>query len=91
MNKSYPKLRPVITFGMTIGGVNLNKKWTLKEIREYVKKNSECELLSNEYLGYSQKLLFKCSCGNEFEKTFTKFKGSNQRKCLSCLEPRPSR
>ncbi|MFS0782183.1 hypothetical protein [Bacillus sp. 1P06AnD] len=69
----------------------MNKKWTHKEIREFVKQNSECELLSNEYVGYSQKLLFKCSCGNEFEKTFTKFKRSNQRKCIRCLEPRPSR
>lgn len=81
----------MINFGITIGGVKLNKRWTLKDIREYVTKNSECKLLSNEYLGYSQKLLFKCSCGNEFEKTFTKFKGSNQRKCPDCLEPRPSR
>ena len=69
----------------------MNKRWTLKDIQDYVKKNSECELLSNEYTGFSQKLLLKCSCGNEFEKTFTKFKGSNQRKCIRCLEPRPSR
>ncbi|WP_144512329.1 hypothetical protein [Bacillus sp. FJAT-22090] len=69
----------------------MNKKWTIEQIREYVKKNSDSELLSNEYTGYSQKLQFKCSCGNEFEKTFTKFKGSNQKKCSSCQEARPSR
>lgn len=85
------KLFPVIKFGITVGGVNMNKKWTIENIRDYVTKNSECELLSNEFLGYSQKLLFKCSCGNNFEKTFTKFKGSNQRKCPNCLESRPSR
>lgn len=69
----------------------MNKKWTIEEIRDFVKKNSESELLSTEYLGYSQKLLFKCSCGTNFEKTFTKFKGSNQRKCSNCLASRPSR
>ena len=69
----------------------MNKKWTIEQIRDYVAKNSESELLSKEYTGFSQKLLFKCSCGNEFEKTFTKFIGSNQRKCSSCQEARPSR
>ena len=69
----------------------MNKKWTIESIRAFVTENSESELLSNEYLGYSQKLVFKCSCGNEFEKTFTKFKGSNQRKCSNCLEARTPR
>lgn len=69
----------------------MNKKWTIEQIRDFVTKNSDSQLLSNEYIGYSQKLLFKCSCGNNFEKTFTKFKGSNQRKCSNCQEPRPSR
>ncbi|WP_419959449.1 hypothetical protein [Psychrobacillus sp. BM2] len=69
----------------------MNKKWTIELIRDYVSKNSECALLSKEYVGYSQKLLFKCSCGTNFEKTFTKFKGSNQKKCSNCQEARPSR
>ncbi|GGA42707.1 hypothetical protein [Psychrobacillus lasiicapitis] len=69
----------------------MNKKWTIEQIREYVTKNSDSELLSKEYTGFSQKLQFKCSCGNEFEKTFTKFKGSNQKKCSNCQEARPSR
>ena len=44
----------------------MNKKWTIENIREFVTKNSESKFLSTEYLGFSQKLLFKCSCGNEF-------------------------
>jgi len=51
----------------------MNKKWTIENINEYVKKNSDSKLLSTEYHGFSQKLLFKCSCGNNFEKTLTKF------------------
>ncbi|MGE8080928.1 hypothetical protein [Peribacillus loiseleuriae] len=31
----------------------MNKKWTIENIRDYVTENSECKLLSNEYLGYS--------------------------------------
>ncbi|KOS71710.1 AraC family transcriptional regulator [Lysinibacillus contaminans] len=69
----------------------MNKKWTIENIREYVTKNSESKLLSTEYHGFSQKLLFKCSCGQNFEKTFTKFKGNNQRSCSDCVAPRPSR
>ncbi|MGB2872665.1 hypothetical protein, partial [Psychrobacillus psychrotolerans] len=67
----------------------MNKKWTIDEIRNYVSKNSESTLLSKEYVGYSQKLLFKCSCGTNFEKTFTKFTASNQKKCSNCQEARP--
>lgn len=69
----------------------MNKRWTIEKIREYVTNNSESKLLSTEYHGFSQKLLFKCSCGQNFEKTFTKFKGSNQRSCSDCVAPRPSR
>ena len=69
----------------------MNKKWTIEKIREYVTENSESKLLSTEYHGFSQKLLFKCSCGQNFEKTFTKFKGSNQRNCSDCVAPRESR
>jgi len=69
----------------------MNKKWTIDNIRDYVNKNSDCKLLSKEYVGYSQKLLLKCSCGNNFEKTLTKFKASNQKKCPNCSEVRTSR
>ena len=91
MKGRYPKLLAVNKFGITIGGVNMNKKWTIENISDFVKKNSDCELLSNEYRGFSQKLLFKCSCGDNFEKTLTKFKNNNQRKCPSCSENRTSR
>ncbi|MDN7246109.1 hypothetical protein QWY16_02925 [Planococcus shenhongbingii] len=69
----------------------MNKRWTIDKIREFVEKNSDSTLLSTEYHGFSQKLLFKCSCGNNFEKTFTKFNKNNQRKCDVCQPPRESR
>lgn len=57
----------------------MRKRWTIEEINKYVENNSESKLLSTEYHGFSQKLEFRCACGNTFEKTFTKFKKNGQR------------
>lgn len=62
----------------------MNKKWTISTIKEFVEKNSDSKLLTTEYHGFSQKLQFECACGNQFEKTFTKFKNKNQGKCETC-------
>lgn len=69
----------------------MGKRWTITGIEEFVNKNSESTLLTKQYQGYSQKLLFKCECGNNFEKTFTKFNNKNQRKCEVCQPPKISR
>lgn len=69
----------------------MKKRWNINQIKEFVEKNSESTLLSTEYHGFSQKLLFKCECGNNFEKTFTKFKNRYQRKCDVCQPPKESR
>lgn len=69
----------------------MKKRWNINQIKEFVEKNSESTLLSTEYHGFSQKLLFKCECGNNFEKTFTKFKNRHQRKCDVCQPPKESR
>ncbi|WP_034553168.1 hypothetical protein [Carnobacterium funditum] len=69
----------------------MNKQWTIGTIKEFVEKNSDSKLLTTEYHGFSQKLLFKCACGNNFEKTFTKFKNKKQRKCEACQPLKESR
>ena len=46
----------------------MNKRWTIERIREFVEKNSDSKLLTTEYHGFSQDLLFECACGNRFEK-----------------------
>ncbi|MFJ5788630.1 hypothetical protein ACQKNX_05645 [Lysinibacillus sp. NPDC093712] len=69
----------------------MNKRWTIGEIKKFVENNSESKLLTTEYLGFSQKLLFKCACGNNFEKTFAKFKNKNQTKCEVCQPIKESR
>lgn len=62
----------------------MKKHWTIDTIQEFVTKNSDSKLLTTEYHGFSQKLQFECACGNHFEKSFTKFKNKNQRKCEVC-------
>jgi hypothetical protein len=69
----------------------MNKRWTIDKIKAFVEKNSDSKLLSTEYHGFSQKLLFQCSCGNKFEKTFTKFNKNEQRKCDVCQPPKEPR
>lgn len=77
---------------MKYGGVEkMNKRWTIDKIKEFVESNSEGKLLTKEYRGYSQKLLIKCACGNNFERTFKKFKDNKQRKCDVCQPPKASR
>ena len=46
----------------------MNKQWTIGKIKEFVENNSESKLLTTEYHGFSQKLLFKCTCGSNFKK-----------------------
>ncbi|MCH4169483.1 MAG: hypothetical protein LKF42_09520 [Streptococcaceae bacterium] len=60
------------------------KKFNLDEIRQFVLNNSNCILLSSEYLNVDTKLLFLCPCGNEFFTTFYKFKNRNKRQCNNC-------
>lgn len=69
----------------------MQKRWTIEKIKEFVENNSESKLITTEYQGFSQKLLFTCSCGSNFEKTFTKFNNKNQRKCDVCQPPKESR
>lgn len=60
------------------------KKLTIEEVRQFVQENSDCELLSTEYVNADVKLKFRCGCGEEFEAAFTKFKHRNKRQCSRC-------
>lgn len=59
------------------------KKLNILDVRDYVVANSKCELISNRYINSTTPLLFKCSCGNIFEKSLNKFK-NGQRQCTKC-------
>lgn len=60
------------------------KKLTIEEVRQFVQENSDCELLSTEYVNAREKLEFRCGCGELFETEFTKFKHRGKRQCNKC-------
>jgi len=62
----------------------MSRKLSFKEVELFVKENSDCELISKEYINIDNKLLFKCSCGNLFETSFYNFRKKNKRQCNSC-------
>lgn len=59
-------------------------KWNIDSVREFVEKESDCKLLSTEYVKTKDKLKFLCKCGNEFETNFDTFKSKNKRQCNEC-------
>ena len=62
----------------------MGKKRTYAEVKEFVENNSDCELLSEEYVGTFEPLRFRCSCGAEFETSWHKFSSQNHRRCAEC-------
>lgn len=62
----------------------MGKERTYAEIREFVKNNSDCELLSGTYVGTFEPLRFRCSCGAEFEASWHQFYSQGKRRCASC-------
>jgi hypothetical protein len=60
------------------------RKLNYDYVKEFVENNSNCKLLSNDYLNNKQKLLFLCKCGKQFSTTFGKFKDRGKRQCNKC-------
>lgn len=61
------------------------KKATLQEVKEYIKTNSDCKLLSTEYKNAKEKLQIQCECGEEFERSYSNIKKKGC-KCDKCLK-----
>lgn len=64
-------------------------KWDIEKVNDFVRANSECELLSTEYVRYIDKLTFRCKCGSVFKTSFKEFKGRadrgiSKRQCNEC-------
>lgn len=63
--------------------------WDIEKVKQFVKENSGCQLLSDRYTNNKTKLRFLCGCGNEFQTTFKEFKGRKdrsqcKRQCNKC-------
>lgn len=65
-------------------GYMKHTKWDINKVRQFVKENSDCELITNEYKTVDTKMEFKCRCGQCFTTTFDKFRARNKRQCNSC-------
>lgn len=63
----------------------MSKKWELKSIKDFIKKESNCILLSEEYKDNKQRLEFQCECGEIFKKSWKEFVYENKRKCPKCF------
>jgi len=57
-----------------------------KDVKVYIENNSECKLLSNEYINAHENLKLKCSCGEIFHRTFANFKSSKHNLCPNCTQ-----
>lgn len=57
-----------------------------KEVKNFieVESNSNCKLISENYINCNTKLIIKCFCGQIFETSFIKFKTRNKRQCNEC-------
>jgi very-short-patch-repair endonuclease len=61
-----------------------SQKHTIEYVKKFIKENSECELLSKEYINAHEPILLKCKCGNTFETDFNHFQNQNKRQCKKC-------
>lgn len=64
----------------------MNKKWDIQKVKEFVKINSDCTILSNEYSNTLASLVFKCECGEIFTTTWKQFSSqkTKKRQCNTC-------
>lgn len=64
------------------------KTFSFDYVKNFIKNNSKCKLLSTEYINQTKKLKIECGCGETFETTFDSFKNSNKRQCDKCGQKR---
>lgn len=66
----------------------------METVKQFVKSNSGCELISDSFVSVHKKLTFKCGCGNVFTTTFKEFtrreteKYKPKRQCNECGKKR---
>lgn len=59
-------------------------RYTINDVRKFVKENSDCVLVSESVNKTTDILDFICRCGNPFDTTFSYFKHENKRHCDDC-------
>ena len=60
--------------------------YTIENIRTYIKNQKiDVKILSNEFNGFKDNLLWECKCGNKFYKSWEEFKYRKKYVCNSCF------
>ena len=63
------------------------RKWDFEKVDLYVKENSNCILLENEYKNPKYKMRFICgTCKNEFLRDFDHFVRAVDKDCVTCVK-----
>ena len=61
-----------------------HNKLTYGEVKDFIESNSDCKVLSTEYINSITKLKVECGCTNIFHVSYIKFKHRNKRQCNEC-------
>lgn len=74
--------------GEQVGKYTYRNKHTYAFIKNYieVESDSDCKLISEDYIKSSELLLLQCSCGNKFEISFDSFKKRKYKVCSECMQ-----
>lgn len=64
--------------------INKNKNLTNDEVKEIIETNSNCKLISTDYINRDSEMVLLCSCGNEFITYLPRFQYENKRQCNTC-------
>ena len=78
------QLSTIIHGGSIPSKFHVTNPYTIQNIKHYlVLNNIDCHLLSEAYINNTEKLLWKCSCGNPFECSWQDFY-SGKHQCNNC-------
>ena len=59
--------------------------YTIEKVKEYIESNSNCKLLSKEYINCSTKLKIQCECGEIYFQPFSHIKQQKKIQCQNVV------
>ena len=64
---------------------SVNNKYTIENIKNYIKINNlTCKLLSKTWISSTDELILECECGDNFYSTWKDFTSQNKTRCSAC-------
>lgn len=66
--------------------ISEQRKITFEDVKEFIKNNSECRLISKrkDYTDTLSQITLLCHCSNTFKTDYNQFKNMNKRQCNEC-------